>query len=297
MSAEAWTEREREYSPSSMVRSLTELTDRYRTESERVRREVPYRTYSYGRHASETLDFFASGLGSAAHVFVHGGYWQDLSKDDSSFPAAGFHRLGTSYISVNYGLAPAFSLEAIIDQVVRAVRWIGINADGLGIDRHRIVLSGSSAGAHLAAAAVLRDVADSRDAGGAADRGADVPVAGLILLSGIYDLQPLVGTYINDAVGLDADTSAILSPAMMLEARPDDAPGLPPLLACWGEHETATFKRESIGFADRWRRHGGSAVATEIADRNHFDIVHDLAEPASQLGALIHSQTREWQWP
>lgn len=57
VSAEAWTEIEREYSPSSMVRSLTALTDRYRTESERVPRELPCRTYSYGDDASETLDF------------------------------------------------------------------------------------------------------------------------------------------------------------------------------------------------------------------------------------------------
>lgn len=293
MSAETWTEREREYSPSSMVRSLTELTDRYRTESERVRSEVPCRTYPYGNHASETLDFFAGESGSAAVVFVHGGYWQDLSKDDSSFPAAGFHRDGLSYIAVDYGLAPAFSLEAIIDQIVRAVRWIGIHADELGIDRSRIVLSGSSAGAHLAAAAVLRDLSDPGGAASAADRGA-VTVRGLVLLSGIYELRPLLGTYINDAVGLDIDTAAKLSPATMLDARPDDAPPLPPLLACWGEHETATFKQESIGFGRRWRRCGGSAITAEITGRNHFDIVHDLAEPATRLGALVRNQTKEW---
>ena len=291
MPAEAWSELEREYSPSSMVRSLTELTDRYRTESERVRRETPRRTYAYGDDASETLDFFAAEAGSPAHVFVHGGYWQDLSKDDSSFPALGFRRQDTSYIAVNYGLAPTFPLEVIIDQVTRAVRWTRTRAGELGIDPRRVVLSGSSAGAHLAAAAVLRDTADPCAAG----RGAECPAAGLVLLSGIYELRPLVGTYINDAVGLDSDAAARLSPVTMLDARPSDAPALPPLLACWGEYETATFKRESIGFARAWRGHGGSAVTAEIVGRNHFDIVHDLADPASQLGALVRSQTREWQ--
>lgn len=284
MSAEVWTDLEREYSPSSMVTSLSALTDRYRFDSERVRRLFPPRTYAFGAHPDETLDVFPACPGSPVHVFVHGGYWQEHGKDDSSFPAEGFRAQGVAYVAINYTLAPALSLDGIVDQTVRALAWIRAHAAELGIDRSRLVVSGSSAGAHLVSAAVLRMMAAPA---------APAPVAGLVLLSGVYALRPLVETYINDALGLDAESAERLSPLSMLTARSPDAAPLPPLIACWGEHETDTFKRQSAEFAGAWRAHGATVITAEIAGRNHFDIVHDLADPTTELGALVHSQTSQ----
>ena len=62
------------------------------------------------------------------HVFIHGGYWQDLSKDDSSFPAPGVNA-GITYIAVNYGLAPLYSLDEIVEQVRSAIVWIFRNRE------------------------------------------------------------------------------------------------------------------------------------------------------------------------
>lgn len=275
---------ELEYSPSTCVDDLDALLAAYRTESERARALVPPQTHAYGSLPSERLDVFPAGPGSAAHLFVHGGYWQELSKDDSSFPAPGFVQRGITYIAVDYGLAPHFTLDQIVAQARTAIAWVHGHADELGIDRRRLIVSGSSAGAHLAAMAAVTEWS-------AYGLSSD-PIAGLALLSGIYDLDPLVDTYINDAVGMDRDTARRNSPLLHVrrggEASVGQLPARPkPAVIAWGEHETASFKQQSNAFADAWQRSGHPVTRLEVAGRNHFDIVHDLADTATPLGAQV----------
>ena len=274
---ENWTPLERDYSPSSCVDDLDALLAAYRTESERVRAAVAPRTHAYGPLACQRLDLFSAGPGTPVHVFVHGGYWQELGKDDSSFPASGFLAAGISYLALDYGLAPEFTLDEIVEQVRTALAWAHANAGALGIDASRLVLSGSSAGAHLAAMAALTDWPRR-------GRPADL-VAGLVLLSGIYDLDPLVDTYINDAVRMDHETAARNSPLLRLRAAPPRPPI--PTVVAWGEHETGAFKRQSADFAEAWAAAGNPVTRLEAPGRNHFDIVHDLADPATPLGAEV----------
>jgi arylformamidase len=283
---EELTPLERDYSPSTCLdapMTVEGLLDAYRTESERARAIVPPRTYSYGSLPSERLDVFAAGPGSAAHVFVHGGYWQELGKDDSSFPAPGFVNRGISYVAVDYGLAPEFTLDRIVEQVRAAIGWVHAHADELGVDANQLVVSGSSAGAHLAAMAALTDWPA---------RGLPAePISGMVLLSGIYDLDPLVDTYINDAVGMDHAAAARNSPLLHVP-RADPASGRTPsaripAVVAWGEHETDAFKRQSTAFAQAWQQSGNPVTRLEAAGRNHFDIVHDLADVATPLGAVV----------
>lgn len=272
-----WSDLEREYSPSSCVEDLDGLLTAYRVDSERARAAHPPATYAYGDLPRERLDHFSAGPGTPAHVFVHGGYWQELSKEDSSFPAPGFLARGISYLAVDYGLAPDFTLDRIVEQVRSALAWIHRNAGRLRIDPSRIVVSGSSAGAHLAAMAALTDwPARGRPAG---------LIRGLALLSGVYDLAPLVGTYINDAVGMDLDTAARNSPLRLLGTAEPVAPL--PIVVAWGEHETAAFKDQSREFADAWDRRAGPVVRLEAPGRNHFDVVQDLGDVRSPLGAEV----------
>ncbi|MGZ5909280.1 MAG: alpha/beta hydrolase, partial [Reyranella sp.] len=69
--------------------------------------------------------------------------------------------------------------------------------------------------------------------------------------------------------------------------------GFPPSLVCWGENETDQFKRQSRAFARAMREADAECVELESAGRNHFDVILDLADPATPLGrrvlALIQS--------
>ncbi|WP_371498108.1 alpha/beta hydrolase [Kitasatospora sp. NBC_00374] len=261
-----------EYSPSSRVADLAAELAAYTDGSaaahaaRTVRRDL-----RYGAQPPELLDFFpAAAPGAPLHVFVHGGYWQELDKADSAFAAPDFLDRGTAFAAVGYGLAPAWPLDEIVAQVRRAVRWLFAHAAQLGVDPGRVYLSGSSAGAHLAAMALLDPEA------GTAHR-----IAGAALLSGVYDLEPIALSYVNDALGLDAGAARRNSPLHLPLA------GLPPLVIARGEYETTEFARQQDEFAAAARAAGVPVQTLVAAGRNHFDLPLDLGRPESELGAAV----------
>jgi arylformamidase len=251
-------EREREYAPSSRIGGDYQPYLRaYAERSEAARRDHPPQTIRYGNTERQTIDLFMpEGVARPpVLVFFHGGYWQELSKHDSAFATPGCLAHGIAYAAVDYTLAPAATLSEIVEECRAAVACLA----PLG----PLVLAGSSAGAHLAATAALA---------------ANEPVRGAVLVSGIYDLEPLIGTSINTALGLDPDEAARNSP---LHAALE---GFPPSLVCWAENETDQFKRQSRAFAAALRAAGGEGATFECADRNHFDVILNLADPATELG-------------
>jgi len=267
-------EREREYSPSSCIGGdYRPFVAAYRTRSDAARAALAaqgsWQRLPYGNAPEEGIELALPPRAKACPllVFIHGGYWQELAAADSLFAAPACIERGIGYAAVDYTLAPQASVAAIVGQCRLAVRTLASRAASLGIDPGRIVLAGSSAGAHLAAMVAL-DPALAREAWPAA----------LVLLSGVYWLDPLVGTSINQALGLDAKEARRLSPGMLpLE-------GCPPALLAWGEIETAAFKAQSRAFAALLRAAGGASQVLEVGGRNHFDIVFDLADAATPLG-------------
>jgi arylformamidase len=208
-------------------------------------------------------------------VYIHGGYWQELSKDEHSFPAAALHRHGISYIAVGYGLAPAASMKEMVDRCRRAIAWIVTHCAQLAIDPTQIHVAGSSAGAHLAAMAGLADwqlFGLSRN-----------PIRSLTLLSGVFDLRPLLRTYINDAVRMNEEDALLNSPQLRIDVCGE----FPPSLVVYGDNETAEFKRQSDEFAASLIRKGHRATLREIGGRNHFDLPFDIAEETTLLGKLM----------
>ena len=268
--------REREYSPSSCIGGdYAPYVERYRIESERAHRTVSVRRdLRYGAAPRALIDFFPAPASPAAAgllVYVHGGYWQELSKDDSAFLAPAWHAAGFAHAVVGYTLAPQARLPAIVDECRAALAWLREQAAALGFDPQNIVVAGSSAGGYLAAAAAGQP---SRDA--LHPQPGMIP-AGIVTVSGIFDLAPLVGTSINDALALDAATAATLD---LLKVPPSC-----PAVVAWGEIETSEFKRQSRAFASGLAARGTPCTSLEIAGRNHFDVVLDLGDPDSALFA------------
>ena len=99
-----------------------------------------------------------------------------------------------------------------------------------------------------------------------------------MLFSGIYDIEPLIGTYIDEALHLTVEDAELLSPMRL-----PPGSGVPVIIA-WGEHETCEFKRQSRDYAARIATAGFRVSAFEAAGANHFDIVFSLADYTSPLG-------------
>ena len=249
-------------------------------ESERVRAALACTLdVRYGDGPNMTADLFpapAGDGGAPIQVFIHGGYWRTMDKSSHSFPAEAFVAAGGAVVSLNYALAPAVTLDTIVEQCRTALEWVADNAGRLGGDANRIFVSGHSAGGHLTAMMLCTDWA-------ARGRPADL-VKGGTPISGIFDLAPIMETSINDDVRLDDEAAARNSPVFNLPASGA------PLIAVVGADETPAFVAQNRAFAEAWRARGFAAEIMEIEGLHHFNVVTELGRPGTALTAAVLAQ-------
>lgn len=273
-----------QYNARATVPDITPIIQAYADESRAARQSLPCALdLPYGPHADELLDIFPAAPGTApaagapVFVFIHGGYWRLLSKDDSSSMAPTFTRAGAVVVAVNYSLAPAVTLDRIVDQTRRALAWVHAHVAQHGGDPRRIHVCGSSAGGQLAGMLLA--------AGWHADYGVPEDVVrGAAPLSGLFDLRPLVHTHINEWMQLSEQDAIRNSPALL------PAGAGCPLIVSYGETETAEFKRQSDDYLAGWRERGHPGRYVAMPGTNHFDIVLTLNDPDSALTQAILGQ-------
>jgi arylformamidase len=109
-------------------------------------------------------------------------------------------------------------------------------------------------------------------------------VRGGLAISGIYDLEPLRHSYLNDKLQLDAASARRNSP---LWQPPATAPRLAVVV---GGRELPELRRQSRDFAlDRCQR-GLDCPHQELPDADHFSILKALADPHGALSRLLREQ-------
>jgi arylformamidase len=228
---------------------------------------------AYGTSPGETLDIFPARKGDgSALVFIHGGYWRSLDKKDFSFLAPAWVDAGVSLVVLNYGLAPAVTMERIVQQMLAASAWVYRHAEEYGMDEERLFVSGHSAGGHLAAMmlAALWPVYDR-----------SLPkdlYKGALAVSGVYDLRPLVQVdWLQGDLRLDEATALKLSPAYLPPAT------RAPLTLAVGGLESSEFKRQNALLAQRWKPVLSRDVP--MPGRDHFTVIDGLADRANPLFA------------
>jgi len=176
----------------------------------------------------------------------------------------------------NYALCPSVSISEIVRQHRAAFSYIWRNAERFGIDRQRIVLIGHSAGAHGVAELLGTDWAE--EYGLPAQ-----PYVGAVAVSGVYDLRPLVHTFLAPTLDLSAARAEALSPQLRIPAH------LPPLLLPYGLQEPAEFQRQTIDYAAACSATSDKVELLALAF-DHFNILDELAEGKGP----ITRQVLEW---
>jgi len=269
----AW--REAQYNARAAVPEHPAIFARWAERSAAARAEAGRRVrpdLAYGDGPNETLDLFLPDrTGAPLHVFLHGGYWQALDKKDFGFVAPPLVAEGIAVAVVNYALCPAVRVGDIVNQVRRALAWLWREGEGLGFDRDRIHLSGHSAGGQLVAMMMATDWPRR-----APDLPADLVKSGLSI-SGVFELEPLIGTSINAKLGLDAEEARAVSPMGLTPAT-----GAPLVLAVGGE-ESAEFHRQSAAFGAHWSALGTPVRWVPLPGRNHMTACEALAEAGHPL--------------
>ncbi len=262
---------EREYNPRLLVPDAARTFERWPFLAAETRRlHPPLADIRYGDHPREVLDLFRVEGATGTVLFIHGGYWRAFSKDEHSWVADGFRDHGLSVALLNYPLCPDVTLADIVRSTRTA--FAKLYRDVLTpAERGRIVVTGHSAGGYLSALHLATPWADW----GLPDH----PLAGVVPISGVFALAPLIDTTMNDTIRLDLAAAGELS----LTGKPWRSRA--PLTFVVGGDESAEFHRQSDDLAGSWSEL--SPTLLDIAGRNHFDVIDDLVQPGSELHATI----------
>ena len=262
------------YNNRELVPEHPQFMARWSESSARARATMTcYLDRAYGDQPGETVDLFPARKGDGSCLmFIHGGYWRALDKKDFSFLAPALVDAGVSLAVVNYDLCPRVSMEEIVRQMLRASRWLWLNAEEYGMDQDRLYVAGHSAGGHLTAMLMCA-------VWPAFDRALPKDLwKGGLAISGVYDLRPLLEVeWLNGDLKLDADSALKLSPAFLPPAT------RAPVMTCVGGDESSEFLRQNALLGSRWR----GAFAGDIAapGKHHFSVVDGLADQKSALFA------------
>ena len=239
---------EHEYSPSEWAkRPYVEYTPFFQDRSDLTRFTLGSKLVvdSYGPRPRNVIAWTPPTSRNEIFVWIHGGYWQGSSIDEALVGAEDLVLQGFGFAAIEYTLAPEASVAEIIIECGAALSWLRERNKGKSV-----ILGGHSAGAHLALAVATRTQVD-----------------GLVLVSGVYDLRPIVLTTINEPLGLDEVEALELSP-ISAEFRYICASEV-----LVGGDESPSFKAQSeVGF-DYLTDSGSVAELITIAGLDHFDII------------------------
>ena len=245
------------------------------SESARVRGRLAGRLdVAYGDGEKETLDIFppsGGGASAPAIVYIHGGYWHVSDKNDTSYIAPAFVDEGIAFLTINYTMAPACDMDRIVADCRRAMAWIWRHAAEIGVDRNRLFIAGHSAGGHLTAMMFATDWPKIHP---------DLPAApfrGACALSGLYDLEPIRVSFLNDTLALTPELAARNSPLYL-----DPAMDIPLILSV-GERETDEFKRHQGELFAAWTAKGLATEQVPAPGCHHYTIVQHFGDPESAL--------------
>jgi arylformamidase len=225
-----------------------------------------FESRAYGPSERQRMDLFRpeGEARGALVVYIHGGYWQAQDRPSFSHMARGLNAHGIAVAVPGYDLCPQVRVGDIVEEMRAACRSLAGEAP-------RLVVTGNSAGGHLTACMAATDWR-AVDAALPPDF-----VRAAYAISGIFDLKPLLRTYVNQATRMDAAEAERLSPLFW-----------PPPVgrtfdAVVGAEESAEYLRQSRTIVDAWGAAGVRTRYEAIPGANHFTVIAPLADPHSGM--------------
>ncbi len=243
-------------------------------------RDVPY-----GPHCDELLDIFpaggqqgnAPGNGSPVHLFIHGGYWRLLTKDDNSFAANALAPAGATVLVNSYSLAPAVKMDVIVRQCRAAVVWAYRNAAAYGADPEKLFISGHSAGGHLVAMLLATDWEVEYGLPN------DI-IKGATTISGLFDLRPIKLSFVNEWLEL-TDSEAERNSPILHPTRVKC-----PVVVTHGGGDPEGFHIQSREYLAHLEANGNPVTFVDMTEFDHFSACHQITKPESPLTKAILAQ-------
>lgn len=260
---------EAEYNNRRRVPEHPGIVARWTEASARVRSTLKCQLdIPYGSGERHRYDLFEPGGDTAdapVVAYIHGGYWQRGDRKDYSFVAEALVSRGAVVALPSYTLCPQVTVEAITDEIrmFLTALWKEL--------KRRPVVVGHSAGGHLSAAMAATDWSGRE---GAPD---DLVRAGYAI-SGVFDLEPLIPTTLNEALKLSVESARAASPLHGPTPRRGGT-----FVAAVGGAESQEFLRQSLDITAAWSAAGVKAECVVVPNANHFTVVDEITRPDSAM--------------
>jgi len=268
---------EKQYNPRTTVtpEALVRFTELGATLSEQAREKyVGQYDLRFGDGPLENADFFYCGKPNRPlMVFFHGGYWRARDKKDYSFVVNGILPLDCSVVVMNYDLCPAVTVEQIVAQTKRGLEWVAQQVAGWQIDPSRIYVSGHSAGAHIIAATLAQT--------GAAFALKQHNIKKAFLISGVFDVEPVLEISVNEEIRLKPADVQALSPIR----HPFAANVAYEVIV--GGAEPTDWIGESERMAAHLKAQGCQVGLHVLPGLNHYTVLHELDRPEGYISKLL----------
>lgn len=267
-----------------LLHNWTEAAAQFRHRTRTEERLLP--GIAYGDGDRNCLDLFlpdneSDSLGLV--MFIHGGYWQRLGRENFSHLANGPTARGWTVAIPSYDLCPQVEIADIAKQMATALETA---IEQTGGEDKPVRLIGHSAGGHLVtrlvseqfvSADIPTDAEKIQPASLLLHKSVIQKIERVVSVSGLHDLRPLLNTSMNDVLRLSRETASKESPALMTPAA-----NVP--VTCWvGADELSELKRQTSLLANIWRGFGLSIEAIAEPNKNHFDVIEGLCNPTSPL--------------
>lgn len=228
----------------------------------------------YGEGEDEKLDMYMPHNFSPncpLLIYIHGGYWQFLSKEESGFMAASLVPKGVAVVAVDYSIAPKGNMDLMVSQVRASVVSI--------MQRYpssELYLCGHSAGAHLVAMVLSADWSKYN---------VTPDIKGAFLLSGIYDIVPIVSTYVNEPLTMTNEVALRNSPMCLLHQLKGSIST--DVVIAVAEHDSPEFRRQSKDYYKSLKSMGLRATFEDVPNTDHFNILEKFVDHDYSLTQLL----------
>uniref|UniRef100_A0A672Y252 Alpha/beta hydrolase fold-3 domain-containing protein n=1 Tax=Sphaeramia orbicularis TaxID=375764 RepID=A0A672Y252_9TELE len=256
-------ELERQYSPSrwshrmsaddvikAHVKALKEGTERARGLAQTLL-NVPY-----GQEDGEKLDVYIPRTNSLG--IAHSGFYE------SGFMAVPLIDKGVVVVAVGYDIAPKGNMDLMVSQVRRSVVSVIQQYSHIS----GLYICGHSAGAHLAAMVLSTDWSQYSIA---------PQIKGAFLISGIYDLLPILSTYVNEPLKMTEEVALRNSPSQLVPQLKLSSSGCHVVVAV-AENDSPEFRKQSEEYYKTLQESGLNVTLEDVPNTDHFSVVELLVD-------------------
>ena len=247
------------------VPGSAEIVAGWEQRSAELRRRHPeHIDLRYGPRERNRIDFLRASEAAPTLLFIHGGYWQTRAKEVFTVVAEGPMAHGINVALIGYTLAPDAKLDDIVAEINEGIDFLAGQLPTLGAAADGIIASGWSAGGHLTAMAL-----------------SNPHVKAGMAISGIYDLEPIRHSYLNDKLRLDEAETRRNSPMRQAGG------AMKPLSLVVGSGELPLLRKQSADFAAHRAGHGLPVTYEEIPGADHFSVMNEMMSPKGRITTLI----------